>query len=131
AQASRSGSGWQVRYRGGEGPLFGVRDLGGQPVAYLVGGGIAPENLAADEGRSPVLEQDPGAAVLLDLGKLAEKVRSLPETAYGSGPSAYVARSLVSQVVDPLSPLRLTATALPGAQGLAAQIDLAIAPGKP
>ena len=131
AQASRSGSGWQVRYPGGEGPRFGVRELGGKPVAYLLGGGIQPEQLAPGEQRAPVLEQDAGAALLLDFGKLAERVRALPESAYGSGPQAYVARSVVSQVLDPLAPVRLTATAVPGAQGLDAEISVAIAPGKP
>jgi hypothetical protein len=131
AQASRGASGWQVRYPGGEGPRFGIRELGGSPVAYLLGGGIAPEQLAPGEPRAPVLEQDAGAAVLLDFGKLAGAVRALPESAYGSGPQAYVARSVVSQVVEPLSALRLTATALPGEQGVNAEIGLAIAPGKP
>jgi hypothetical protein len=131
AQVSRAGSGWQVRYPGGEGPRFGIRELGGSPVAYLVGGGIAAEQLAPGEPRAPVLEQDAGAAMLLDFGKLAEKVRALPEGAYGSGPQAYVARSVVSQVVEPLSTLRLTATALAGEHGVDAEIGLAIAPGKP
>ncbi|MFL5310580.1 MAG: hypothetical protein ACJ79H_09035 [Myxococcales bacterium] len=131
AQASRAGSGWQVRYPGGEGPRFGVRELGGKPVAYLLGGGIQPEQLAPGEQRSPVLEQDQGAALLLDFGQLAGKVRALPESAYGSGPQAYVARSVVSQVLEPLAPVRLTATALPGAQGVDAEISVAIAAGKP
>jgi hypothetical protein len=131
AQASRSGSGWQVRYPGGEGPRFGVRELGGKPVAYLLGGGILPEQLAPGEQRGPVLEQDAGAALLLDFGKLADKVRALPETAYGSGPQAYVARSVVSQVLEPLAPVRLTATALPGPQGVDAEISVALSPGKP
>ena len=131
AQASRSGSGWQARYPGGEGPRFGVRELGGKPVAYLMGGGIQPEQLAPGEQRAAVLEQDAGAALLLDFGKLAEKVRGLPEGAYGSGPQAYVARSVVSQVLEPLAPVRLMATAVPGGQGVDAEISVAIAPGKP
>lgn len=125
-------AGWKVRYPAGPGPEFGIARLYGKTVvAYLIGGGIEIDDLKEDPPTVPALGQDAGAAVLLDLGKLAEKVRGLPETAYGSGPQAYVARSLVSQVVDPLAPLRFTATALPGAQGVSAQIDLAIAPGKP
>jgi hypothetical protein len=131
AQASRNGSGWQVRYPGGEGPRFGVRELGGKPVAYLLGGGIPPEQLAPGEQRAPVLEQDAGAALLLDFGKLAGRVRALPETAYGSGPQAYIARSVVSQVLEPLAPVRLTATALPGPRGVDAEVSVSIAPGKP
>jgi hypothetical protein len=131
AQAARSGAGWQVRYPGGEGPRFGVRELGGKPVAYLLGGGISAEQLAPGEPRGGALERDAGAALLLDFGKLAGTIRALPESAYGSGPQAYVARSVVTQVVEPLAALRLTASALPGAEGVDAEIAAAIAPGKP
>ena len=95
-------AGWKVRYPAGPGPEFGIARLHGKTVvAYLIGGGIEIDDLKEDPPTVPALGQDAGAAVLLDLGKLAEKVRGLPETAYGSGPQAYVARSLVSQVVDP------------------------------
>ena len=131
ARATRSGSGWQVRYPGGEGPRFGVRDLGGKPVAYLVGGGIAPEQLGQGPQRAPIVEQDAGASLQVDFGKLAARVASLPESSYGSGPQAYVARSVVAQVLEPLGPLRVTVAALPHDEGMRAEVDIAIAPGKP
>jgi hypothetical protein len=131
ARATRSGSAWQVRYAGGEGPRFGIRDLGGKPVAYLVGGGIAPEQLGEGPRRPAVVEQDAGASLQIDFGKLAAHVGALPESSYGSGPQAYVARSLVAQVLEPLGPLGLTLAVLPEDEGARAEIDVAIAPGKP
>jgi len=131
ARATRSGSGWQVRYAGGEGPRFGVIDLGGTPVAYLVGGGISPDQLGEGPRRDPIVEQDAGASVQIDFGKLAAHVASLPESSYGSGPQAYVARSVVAQVLEPLRPLRVTVAALPQDEGMRAEVDIAIAPGKP
>ncbi|HWE23617.1 MAG TPA: hypothetical protein VG496_06720, partial [Myxococcales bacterium] len=131
ARATRSGSGWQVRYAAGEGPRFGIRDLGGEPVAYLVGGGIAPEQLGEASQRAAVVEQDAGASLLVDFGKLAAHVGALPESSYGSGPQAYVARSVVGQVLEPLGPLRVTMAAVPEDEGLRAQLDFALAPGKP
>jgi hypothetical protein len=131
ARATRTGGGWQVRYAAGEGPGFGVRELGGKPVAYLVGGGITAEQLGETPSRAPVLEQDAGASLQVDLARLAERVRALPESAYGSGPQAYVARSLVGQVLEPLAPLRLSISAIPRDDGVRAEADVAIAPGKP
>ena len=131
ARATRSGSGWQVRYPGGEGPRFGIRDLGGKPVAYLVGGGIVPEQLGEGPQRGAVVEQDAGASLQIDFAKLAARVGSLPESSYGSGPQAYVARSVAAQVLEPLGPVRLTLAVLPQDEGARAEINVAIGPGKP
>ncbi|MFL5249311.1 MAG: hypothetical protein ACJ79V_15950 [Myxococcales bacterium] len=134
AQVQRIADGWQVRYPGGEGPRFGIATVSGRKVAWLAGGfgtrevgGILSQ--AKDPSSvPPVLSQDPGAAVRIDLGALAARVRSLPDSTYGRGPQAYVARSLVGQIIEPLSTLRVTAAAVPTDRGLRAEIDLAIAP---
>jgi hypothetical protein len=137
ARVQRTSDGWQVRYAGGEGPRFGLASLGGRPVAWLSGGFGAKEVAAilAQGGSpgaiAPALLQDEGAALRIDLAALAARVRALPDTAYGSGPQAYVVRSLIAQVIEPLSALRLTAAAVPTDRGLRAQLDVALTPAGP
>jgi hypothetical protein len=136
AQVQRNSDGWQVRYAGGEGPRFGLATVAGQKIAWLAGGYGGRElsgilAAARDPSLPVVLGQDPGAAVRVDLGALAARVRSLPDSTYGSGPQAYVARSLVGQVIEPLSALRVTASAIPTDRGLRADIDVALAPAGP
>ena len=135
-EVRRTSDGWQVRYAGGEGPRFGLATVAGRKVAWLAGG-YGSRELAAilatagDPVVPGVLGQDPGAAVLVDLATLAARIRSLPDSTYGSGPQAYVARSLVSQIIEPLSALRATASAIPTDRGLRAEIDVALAPAGP
>ena len=130
AKVVRREDDWQVSYAAGQGARFGLRDFGGKPVAYLLGGGIAPGELQpAPRPAGPAqatLWSDPGAALQLDLGKLSDAVRALPDGTYGNGPQAFVSRALVSQVIEPLRPLRVTASALPGKDGLRAEVDVEI-----
>jgi hypothetical protein len=128
ARVERSGDDFQVTYPAGRGPRFGVRQIDGKPVAYLLGGSLKPEDLKRGARGADALWQDPGASVQADFGKLAAAVAALPESAYGSGPQSYVARSLVSQVVEPLRPLRLKLDAQASPDRLGAVLDLEIAP---
>jgi hypothetical protein len=130
AKAVRSGDSYQVTYAGGQGARFGVRAIEGKEVAYLMGGALQPEQLTrTPRGLNPeaaALYDEPGAVARVDFGKLSDALRALPETAYGSGPQAYVARALVTQVIEPLRPVRITlaAQALPDA--VDGSIDLEI-----
>ncbi len=128
AHVDRKGDDFQITYGPGlRGVRFGIRTDG---LAYVLGGeGIAPDELRAiapkPSSPSP-LWTDTGAALELDLGKLASSVQKLPDSAYGSGPQAYMARSLVSQVIEPLRPLRVLLSALPGKDGLSAGLEIQI-----
>ena len=116
AQAGRAGDDCQVTYAGGAGARFGVRAAGGKQIAYLVGGGIAPEQLGAAPARGeidPALLGGASAALALDLGKLAAALRALPDSSYGTGPQSYLARSLVGQVIEPFKALRGVLTGIP------------------
>jgi len=112
ARVERAGDDFQVTYPAGRGAHFGVREIDGKPVAYLLGGPLRPEEIRRTprpvSPESAVLYVDPGAAVRVDFGRLAASLRELPQSAYGSGPQSYVARSLVGQVIEPLRTIRLT-----------------------
>ncbi|HUJ27291.1 MAG TPA: hypothetical protein VLW85_14805 [Myxococcales bacterium] len=131
ARAVRSGDDFRVTYPAGAGPRFGVRDdiqAGGKPVAYLLGGSLKPEDLKPGPRGSDALWQDEGASVHADLSRLAAQVAALPETAYGSGPQSYVARSLVSQVIEPLKVLKLKLAAQAYADHFGGTLSVEIAP---
>jgi hypothetical protein len=118
-------SDWQVKYQGREGAHFGIRSVSGAPLAYLVGGTTLDEVLAQKGAKGAA---GAGAfAAQVDLGKLAAEVSALPPSAYGKGPQSYVARSIVSQVVEPLRPLAAHATLAAGPRGITADFSLDIA----
>ena len=132
ARAERQGDGWQVTYAGGAGARFGVLLAQGRTLAYLVGGGVKPERLLPDPAaREPALEGAEGVAVAFDLGRLAAAVRALPESAYGSGPQSFIARSLVGQVIEPLKALRGSLQLAPSPGGLlaTARVEIVAAGG--
>jgi hypothetical protein len=116
---------WQVSYPGGEGIEFGTLlpsldacSAGGAKAApeaatsetalvYATGGGGANgAALLLAKTRPSPLTADAAAVLSFDLGELARAVHALPDAAYGSGPQVFVARSLVSQVIDPLQGVR-------------------------
>ncbi len=138
---------WASHYAGGEGVRFGVfvpgRDLCGpsaaartQALVYAIGGAGSLEDVLAahlDCARvangEPAVSSTPAPLQLrLDLGALADAINKLPDSAYGTGPQVFVARSLVSQVIVPLQRLRASAQARPGERGVLATVRVQIAP---
>jgi hypothetical protein len=128
AKAERSGDDFQITYAAGRGARFGVREIDGKPIAYVMGGPLRPEDLhrtaPAANPETAALHSEGGAAARVDFGRLAASLRELPESTYGSGPQSYVARSVVSQVVEPLRTVRLSVAAEAFPDRLDASIDV-------
>ena len=124
AKATRAGNEFQVTYPAGRGPRFGVRDH----IAYVFGGEVSElyrtPRSANPEGAA--LYENQGAALRADFGKLAAAVHALPESTYGTGPQSYVTRSVVAQVIDPLTPLRVTFDAQAQPDFFGASLDVEI-----
>ena len=131
ARVERGPADFQITYAGGKGARFGLRQIDGKPVAFLLGGDLKPEDLRAlprpVNPEAAALYADPGAAARVDFGKLAAEVHALPDTTYGTGPQSYVTRSVVAQVIDPLRPLRLTFGVQAQPDFLGATLDVEIA----
>ncbi len=130
AKVERSGDDFQITYSGGRGARFGVREIDGKPVAYLMGGPLRPDELRrtprSANPEAAALYEGNGAAARIDFGKLAASVHDLPESTYGTGPQSYVTRSLVAQVIDPLRTVRLSvaAEAFPDRLGGSLDVEL-------
>lgn len=87
------------------------------------GGGFRPPTAAA----AAALGAGLGGAVL-DVPRLVASIRALPEDAYGTGPNAFVMRSVVERFVDPAARLRaasLRADLAPGALVLGLDVEAA------
>ncbi len=67
----------------------------------------------------------PGAALALDFGKVGESFDQLPESSFGTGPGAYMAKSATTNVVKQLSQLRAVVGVAPAAGGLKLQLSIA------
>jgi hypothetical protein len=116
---------WLVKYPSGEGARFGIRSVAGAPLAYVVGGTTLEEVLAKKGAKGAAGEG--AAAARIDLGELAAEVSALPPSAYGKGPQSYIARSIVSQLIEPLRPLVVHATLAAGPRGVTADLSVEIA----
>jgi hypothetical protein len=131
ANVSRTKDDFQITYAGGKGARFGVRDIEGKKVAYVIGGSLDPKDLkraAPDKNpEAAALIEDPGAAARVDFGKLYDAIHALPPDTYGSGPQSYVTRSLVGQIVDPLRPLRVSLAVLAHPDSIGGTLDVEIA----
>lgn len=92
----------------------------GTLAALLAGAGAAYR--APTPAAAAALQVGTSGAVL-DFGRLVTSFRALPPSAYGSGPDAFVMRSLAERVIDPAS--RLSAGSVrAAATAEAARLDL-------
>jgi hypothetical protein len=113
--------------------LDGARLLlaGGEGRLERLRAGDAPP-YAAPTVPSRVALAGGAAGGVLDVARLVASFRALPEAAYGTGPDAFVMRSLAERVVDPASRLlaaTLRADLVEGAARLDLTLELAPPPG--
>jgi hypothetical protein len=150
-----SGDGWMLRYPGGEGLEIGLvaPDLsacrfgsaagtatapasaaaplpaGSEALLYMTGGGGGDQAALAAALATPA--PAPGDAAIelqLDLSLLTEAIHALPDSAYGTGPQVFVARSLVSQLLDPVQRLRARVELRPSPRGATLDLAVSLAP---
>jgi len=109
-------AGDRLAVAGGAGRLEGL-----EKRLAAASGGYEPPTSAA----KGALEGGVGGAVL-DVENLLESIQALPQEAYGTGPNAFVMRSLADRFLEPASRLRaasLRLDLLPGAALVDLEID--------
>jgi hypothetical protein len=123
---------YQARYALGEGlawALDGDTLVAGAGREGVIEDLLSRGDAAADPQAFPPLLRaallaEPGSALALDLEPLTEEIRALPPEAFGTGPTAFSARAMAQNLLDPLSRLRAAVQVRPAEGG--AQIDAAI-----
>jgi hypothetical protein len=105
----------------------------------LVAGGAGRLDALLGRGSAGYAAPTPGAraaleggavATVLDFGRLVRSFRALPPQAYGTGPDAFVMRSLAERVVDPASRLAAASLRLDVTEG-AVRADLVVEAREP
>ncbi|GEJ56750.1 hypothetical protein [Anaeromyxobacter diazotrophicus] len=92
-------------------------------LEQLLGGGARGDAAPTADARRALA---PGASgAVIDFGQLVAAFRALPAAAYGSGPDAFVMRSLADRLVDPAARL-LAASARAEVTAEAARLELVV-----
>jgi hypothetical protein len=66
-----------------------------------------------------------GVALAVDFAKIGDAVNKLPNEAFGTGPSAFMARSMASGVIAPLSRIRAVVALAPAEGGMTVDVSAA------
>jgi hypothetical protein len=123
-QLSLALAGDRLAVAGGEGRLEELeRRISGGGPGYAA---PSPRARAALEGGL--------LGAVLDVGRLVDGVRALPDEAYGTGPNAFVMRSLADRLLQPASRLRavsLRFDLVPGAALVALEVEARETPSPP
>ncbi len=88
--------------------------------------GTGPAEAAFAAAGRRVLAGPAGAALGLDMASLYASLQQLPPTAFGSGPSAFMAKSAMSGVLRSLSHLRAVVAVAPSAEGAVLDVTVSM-----
>lgn len=129
---------YTVKYHLGDGMSFAFK---GSDVAVLAGFGEQTEAVAtavvggaqkgpqaadfSDRG-GRALFGDEGLALALSMNRVTEAIEKLPNTAFGKGPSAMMARSVTTSVIKPFAPLQAALLLEPTDGGVIVELSAAV-----